>query len=54
MAQRSATLLALNKADIQLAILSINAKQLRGNRAAAAMYSVAKTTLRRRRAGTLA
>jgi len=54
MAQRSATLLASNEADIQLAILSINAKQLRGNRAAAAMYSVAKTTLRRQRAGTLA
>ncbi|KAH8636379.1 hypothetical protein IG631_08214 [Alternaria alternata] len=54
MAQRSATLLASNEADIQLAILSINAKQLRGNRAAAAMYSVAETTLRRRRAGTLA
>ena len=54
MAQRSATLLASNEADIQLAILSINTKQLRGNRAAAAMYSVAETTLRRRRAGTLA
>ena len=54
MAQRSATLLASNEADVQLAILSINAKQLRGNRAAAAMYSVAETTLRRRRAGTLA
>jgi hypothetical protein len=40
MAQRSATLLASNEADTQLAILSIPTKQLQGNRAAAVTYSV--------------
>jgi hypothetical protein len=40
-----------NEADIQLAISSINAKQIRGNRPAAAVYNVAEATLRRRRAG---
>ena len=51
MAQRSATLLASNEADIQLAISSINAQQIQGTRTAAVVYSVAETTLRRRRAG---
>jgi hypothetical protein len=40
-----------NEADIQLAFLSINAKQIYSSRAAAAVYNVAETTLRRRRVG---
>jgi hypothetical protein len=40
-----------NEADIQLAISSINAKQIYSSRAAAAVYNVAETTLRRRRVG---
>jgi hypothetical protein len=40
-----------NEADIQLAISSINTKQLYSNRAAAAVFNVADRTLRRRRAG---
>jgi len=51
MAPRNVTQSLLNKADIQLAILSINAKHLKGNRPAATVYKVAETTLRRRRAG---
>jgi hypothetical protein len=51
MAPRNATQLLSNEADIQLAILSINANQIQGNRPAATAYSVAEATLRRRRAG---
>ncbi|KAF7572914.1 hypothetical protein PtrM4_078190 [Pyrenophora tritici-repentis] len=51
MAQRSATQLLSNEADIQLAISSINAHQIQGTRTAAVVYNVAETTLRRRRAG---
>ena len=51
MAQRSATQLASNEADVQLAISSITAKQIKSSRSAAAIYSVAETTLRCRRAG---
>ncbi|KAI1522826.1 HTH-psq domain containing protein, partial [Pyrenophora tritici-repentis] len=50
MAQRSATQLLSNEADIQLAISSINAHQIQGTRTAAVVYNVAETTLRRRRA----
>ena len=50
-AQRSATQLALNKADIQLAISSINLYQTQSNRRAAAVYNVSKRTIRHRRAG---
>jgi hypothetical protein len=38
-----------NEADIQLAFLSINGKQIYSSRAAAAVYNVAETTLCRRR-----
>jgi len=51
MAQRSATQLLSNEADIQLAISSINAHQIQDTRTAAVVYNVAETTLRRRRAG---
>jgi hypothetical protein len=51
MALRNVTQLLLNEADIQLAISSINARQIQGNRLAATVYNVAETTLRRRRAG---
>ena len=51
MAQRSATQLALNEADIQLAISSINLHQTQSNRRAAAVYNVSERTIRRRRAG---
>jgi hypothetical protein len=54
MAQRSATQLVSNKADIQLTISSINTRQTKGSRSTAIIYSVAETTLRRRRAGILA
>jgi hypothetical protein len=50
MALRNVIQLLSNKADIQLAISSINAQQIQGNRSAAAIYNVAKATLRRRRA----
>ena len=51
MALRNVTRSSLNEADIQLAILSINARQIQGSRPAATAYKVAETTLRRRRAG---
>jgi hypothetical protein len=51
MAPRNVTQLLSNEAHIQLAISSINTKQTQGNRPAAAIYSVAEATLRRRRAG---
>ena len=51
MAQRSATILASNEADVQLAILSINSCQIQSNRNAAAVYNVSERTIRRRRAG---
>ncbi|USP75366.1 hypothetical protein yc1106_02640 [Curvularia clavata] len=54
MAQRRATLLASNEADIQLAISSINSHQIQSNRRAAAIYSVSERTIRRRRAGVTA
>jgi predicted ABC-type ATPase len=50
MAQRNTTLLASNKADLQLAISSINSDQIQSNRSAAAIYSVSEQTIRRRRA----
>ena len=40
-----------NEEDIQLATLSINARQLQSNRRAAAIFNVPETTLRDRRAG---
>jgi hypothetical protein len=43
--------MASKEADIQLAIFSIQSKQIQGNRPAAAVYDVPETTLRRRRAG---
>ena len=51
MAPRTVTQLSSNEADIQLAISSINARQIQGNCPAAAVYNVAEATLRRRRAG---
>jgi hypothetical protein len=51
MAQRSATQLVSNEADVQLAISSINTKQLQSNQSASAIYNVAERTIRRRRAG---
>jgi hypothetical protein len=51
MAPRSATQIVSNEADIQLAISSIDAKQVKGNRPAATIYNVAEATLRRRRRG---
>ena len=50
-AQRNATLWSSNKADIQLTISPINARQIQGNRPTVTAYNVAETTLRRRRAG---
>jgi hypothetical protein len=47
MAQRSATLIALNEADIQLAISSLNSHQIQSNRRAAAVYNVSERTIRR-------
>ena len=47
MALRNLTRLLLNEADIQLAISSINANQIQGNRPAAVIYNVAEATLRR-------
>lgn len=46
--------MASDESDIQLAIQSLKNKQIQGNRRAAAVYNVAETTLRRRRAGKLA
>ena len=43
--------MVFKEADIQLAISSIQSKQIQGNRPAAAVYDVPETTLRRRRAG---
>src|SRR5689334_4310326 len=54
MAQRSATLLVSNKADVQLAISSIKSHQIQSNRRAAAVYNVSEQTIRRQRAGKLA
>jgi hypothetical protein len=54
MAQRSATLIASNEADIQLAISSLNSHQIQSNRRAAAVYNVSERTIRRQRAGKLA
>ncbi|KAF1925348.1 uncharacterized protein M421DRAFT_70128 [Didymella exigua CBS 183.55] len=51
MAQRSATLLASNEADVQLAISSISSHQIQSNRRAATIFSVSERTIRRRRAG---
>ncbi|KAF1922373.1 uncharacterized protein M421DRAFT_45694, partial [Didymella exigua CBS 183.55] len=51
MAQRSATLLASNEADVQLAIFSISSHQIQSNRRAATIFSVSERTIRRRRAG---
>ena len=44
-AQPHATLLASNKADIQLAISSIDSNQTQSNRSAAAIYSVSEQTI---------
>jgi hypothetical protein len=41
----------LNEGDVQLAILSINTKQLQSNCAAATIYNVPEKTIRRRRTG---
>jgi hypothetical protein len=54
MAQRSATLLVLNEADVQLAVSSIKSHQIQSNRRAATVYNVSERTIRRRRAGKLA
>ena len=51
MAPHNVTQMQSNEADIQLAISSIDAKQIQGNRPAAAVYQVVEATLRRRRAG---
>ena len=51
MAQRNVKQPHSNKADIQLAILSINKRQFAANQRAAAVYSVPEATLRHRRAG---
>jgi hypothetical protein len=51
MAQRNTTQIVSNEADVQLAISSINSRQFKAARTAAAIYIVAETTLRRRRAG---
>jgi hypothetical protein len=40
-----------NEADIQLAILSITAKQIYSSQATTAVYNIAEITLRRRRVG---
>src|SRR4051812_33128490 len=52
MASRNITQLLSNEADIQLAISSINTRQIQGTRDAAVVYNVPEATLRRRRAGT--
>jgi hypothetical protein len=54
MAQRSATLLVSNEADVQLAVSSIKSHQIQSNRRAATVYNVSERTIRRRRAGKLA
>jgi hypothetical protein len=54
MAQRSATLLVSNEADVQLAVSSIKSHQIQSNRSAATVYNVSERTIRRRRAGKLA
>jgi hypothetical protein len=51
MAPRHVTQLLSNEADVQLAISSIESKQLYSNRAAAIVYNVPEATLRHRRAG---
>jgi hypothetical protein len=51
MAQRSATLLLSNEADIQLAISAINNTQIIHVRRAALTFDVPESTLRDRRAG---
>jgi hypothetical protein len=51
MAQRSAALSASNKADVHLAISSINSCQTPSNCSAAIIYSVSERMIRRRRAG---
>jgi hypothetical protein len=51
MVSRNINQLLSNEADIQLAISSINAKQIQGNCPAATVYNVAKATFRRQRAG---
>jgi hypothetical protein len=51
MAQRSATLLLSNGADIQLAISAINTTQIMHVRRAASTFNVPESTLRDRRAG---
>jgi hypothetical protein len=50
MALHNNTRLSLNEGDIQLAISSINARQLQSNRRVAAIFNVPETTLRDRRA----
>ena len=54
MAQHQITQTYSEEADIQLAISSINTKQIQSNRSAAAVYNVSEATLRRRRAGMAA
>jgi hypothetical protein len=51
MARHNNIQLPSNKGDIQLAISSLNAHQLRSNRRAAAIFNVSETTLRDQRAG---
>jgi hypothetical protein len=49
MAQRTTTQLPSNKADIQLAILSLNCNQIKSGRRAAITFNVPESTLRDRR-----
>jgi hypothetical protein len=51
MARHNNIQLPSNEGDIQLAISSLNAHQLRSNQRAAAIFNVSKTTLRDQRAG---
>ncbi|KAH7556263.1 putative transposase [Bipolaris maydis] len=51
MAPRNVAQIVSNEADVQLAISSIASKQVQSNKYAAALYNIAETTLRRRRAG---
>jgi hypothetical protein len=51
MAPHHVTQFRSKEADIQLAISSINTKQIQGNRPATAVYNMAEAILRRRRAG---
>jgi hypothetical protein len=51
MAPRNVTQLSSNEADVQLAILALNANQFQSKRRAATAFEVAEATLRRRRAG---